>query len=336
MIAKGKHIARLLCALTLCATLFSCGGEVLKDGAGRKGSGKSIVETGELAAVNSRAFVMARYGRQWYEMRIVGMLEHGAIVAPGDSVIQLDDAEIKRYIIENEALLETEEASLEKLMINQQNARNDAASRVRGEEAAFQLKTLAYESSRFESERNRQIAELEYRQAQITLEKEQQRRQTQALMDSLDRKVQLVRIQRIRNDIENAYAILPQLTLRTPIGGVFQIFRNWNGTFVQIGDVKYPGNRLANVPDLSRMKVETFIGETDFLKIYEGQSVIVRLDAMPDIPFEGTITYIGKLCQPREYGSRQKGFEVTVELTKQDERLKPGMTVSCEFLDIRE
>jgi multidrug resistance efflux pump len=269
-------------------------------------------------------------------MRIVGMLEHGAIVQPGDSIIQFDDAEIKKYIIDNETQLETEEASYEKLLIGQQNSRNDAASRVRGEEASFQLKTIAYESSRFESERNRQISELEYRQAQITLEKERRRRATQTLMDSLDRKVQQVRIQRIRNDIKDAYDILPQLTLRTPIGGVFQVYRNRRGVFVQIGDVQYQGNLLANVPDLSSMKVETFIGETDFLKIYEGQSAIVRLDAMPEVPFEGKITYISKLCLPREDDSRQKGFEVTVELSGHDDRLKPGMTVSCEFLDILE
>jgi multidrug resistance efflux pump len=126
------------------------------------------------------------------------------------------------------------------------------------------------------------------------------------------------------------------LTLYTPIGGVFQVHRSWNGSFVKIGDIRYQRDLLANVPDLSRMKVETFVGETDFRKIYEGQSVVVRLDAMPTVPFEGKITYIGKLCRARENGSRQKGFDVTVELDDRDDRLKPGMTVSCEFLDIRE
>lgn len=332
----AQHIARGLIVAALCSAAVSCGGpEGGKEGA-RTGSGKSIVETGELAAVNSRAFTMPRFGRNWYQMRIVGMLEHGAIVAPGDSIMRLDDAEIKKYIIDNETQLETEEAAYEKLLITQQNTRSDAASRIRSEEAAFQLRTIAYESSRFETERNRQVAELEYKQAQITLEKERKARAAQVLMDSLDRKIQQVRIGRIRTDIEQAYEILPQLTLRTPIGGVFQIYRNWRGVFVQIGDVKYQGNPLANVPDLSAMKVETFIGETDFLKIYPDQKVIVRLDAMPELSFEGRIDYIGKLCQPREEDSRQKGFEVTVLLDSHDERLKPGMTVSCEFLDILE
>ena len=59
---------------------------------------------------------------------------------------------------------------------------------------------------------------------------------------------------------------------------------------------------------------------------------MVRLDALPKVAFDGKVTYIGKLCRQKERNSRQKVFDVEVEILKPDERLKPGMTVSCEFL----
>jgi hypothetical protein len=56
------------------------------------------------------------------------------------------------------------------------------------------------------------------------------------------------------------------------------------------------------------------------------------LDALPKVAFEGEVIYIGKLCRPKERNSRQKVFDVEVKILKPDDRLKPGMTVSCEFL----
>jgi hypothetical protein len=53
---------------------------------------------------------------------------------------------------------------------------------------------------------------------------------------------------------------------------------------------------------------------------------------MRKVVFEGEIVYIGKLSRLKDQKSRQKVFDVEVKIIKPDERLKPGMTVSCEFL----
>ena len=89
---------------------------------------------------------------------------------------------------------------------------------------------------------------------------------------------------------------------------------------------------MGNVPDLTWMKVNSAIGERDFLKIHKGQKVIVRLDALPKISFDGEVTYIGRLCHLKDEKSKQKVFDVEVKMLKSDERLKPGMTVSCEYI----
>ncbi|MDR2057546.1 MAG: efflux RND transporter periplasmic adaptor subunit [Dysgonamonadaceae bacterium] len=297
---------------------------------------KNIVETGELAAVNNRSFVLARYGRQWYEMRVIGILEHGAIVNPGDSIIQLDPTEIKRFIIERETNLETERANLEKLRVDQDNRINELTTNIKNEKATFNLKKIELESSRFETERLRKIKELEFKQAEITLAKEEQRLELAKTINYNELKIQEIRVRQVKNEIENAYSILPALTIRSPIAGVFQIARNWRtGNLLKIGDNIYTGNNMANVPELSRMKVNTCINENDFLKIRQGQKTAVRLDALPETVFDGEISYIGKLCHLKDNNnkSRQKVFDVEVLIPKPDPRLKPGMTVSCEYLN---
>ncbi len=324
----------LICFFSITCCFIACNrGEKGVDAEEDK-AGKTIIETGELAAVNSQSFVLPRYGRYWYEMRVIGILEHGAIVKAGDSIIQLDPTEIKKFIIERESNLETQLASLEKLKVDQDNRMNEQESNIKSGIASFNLKKIELESSRFESERFRKIKELEFEQAKITLAKDEKKLKFAEVINYNDLKIQEIRVKQIQDEIKNAYGILPTLTLRTPISGVFQIAQNRRtGTLVKIGDNLYFGNNLANVPELAKMKVNTFINENDFLKIRIGQKVAIRLDAMPAVVFDGEITYIGKLCHRRDEKSKEKVFDVEVKIAKPDERLKPGMTVSCEFLE---
>ena len=321
--------------LLLFLFLTSCGWTGNKDAESIKGKkGYTLIETGELAAVNSKSFVLQRYGQYWYEMRIIGILEHGAIVQPGDSIIQLDPTEIRKFIIDRESNLETQQAALEKMYVDQANNRSDADSKIKNETANFNLKKVELEASHFESERILQIKELEFKQAEITLAKELRKSELSKIIQENDLKIQKIRVEQLEREIANAYNIIPQLTIRTPISGVFQIERSWRtGELIKVGDNIYTGNNLANVPELKWMQVKTFINENDFLKIELGQKVRVRMDALPKVDFEGEVAYIGKLCHLKEEKSRQKVFDVEVNLLKPDDRLKPGMTVSCEFLE---
>jgi len=301
--------------------------------------GKTIIETGELAAVNLRAFDMPRFSgnRMPSNMRIIGILEHGAVVKAGDSIIQLDPSTITQSIVQRETELESQLATLEKMLVNQANRGSQAESQIKSELATYELRKLSLEASRFESERTKKIKELEFQQATITLEKQKKVMALAEIINENDIKIQEIRVRQIQNDIKNMYDILPQLTIRTTIPGIFQIARNRrNGTLIKIGDEVYQGYPIASVPDLTWMKVNTYINENDFLKITEGQKVIVRLDALPKVTFDGEISYIGKFCKPREWNNpRQKVFDVEVKILKQDERLKPGMTVSCEFIEAK-
>lgn len=333
---KKRRKSLPLLLLSLLALPMSCGHggkSGLSDSLGP--DGRNIVETGELAAVKSVSFVVPRYGRYWYQMKIIGLLSHGEIVKKGDSIAQFDPAEINKFILDQESNLETQLASLEKMYVEQENRDREREARIENELASFELKKIELEASRFETDRQRKIKEMEFQQAVVNLEKEKKIFELSKVVNANDLKIQEIRVEQIRKEIENARNLLPTLTLRTPVSGVFQIETNWQGpnrALYKIGDNIYSGNNLANVPELEFMKVNTRINETDFLKIRVGQKVSIRLDALPKVVFEGEVIYLGKLCHRKEQNSRQRVFDVEVKVLKPDERLKPGMTVSCEFL----
>jgi len=314
--------------------LVSCGNKN-NDIANEKNvsGGRTIIETGTIEAINNKVFVLSRYSMHWYQMRIIGIAEHGKTVYEGDSIIQIDPSDVNKLILEREINLETQLANLEKMYVQQANQISDLESRIRSETASFNLKKIELESSQFETERQRAIKQLEFRQAEITLAKEKRKLELAKIVINNDMKIQNIRIQQIKNDLQSFRRIVPVLTVRSPAKGVFQRGMNWRtGTMLNAGDMVYPGQSMGNVPELKWMKVNTFVNENDFLKVKTGQKVIVRLDALPEIIFDGEISYLGKLCHPREQNSRQKVFDVEVKMLKPDERLKPGMTVSCEFL----
>jgi len=338
MLSKNyKVINKLLISFSLIVVavfLVSCG-NLNNDSVNGENTpgGKTIIESGTLEAINNKLFILPRYSLYWYEMRVIGILEHGKMVSEGDSIIQIDPSEVNKFILERETNLETQLANLEKMHVSQANQISDLESKIRGETASFNLKKIELESSQFETERKQAIKQLEFKQAEITLAKEKRKLELAKIVNANDLKIQEIRIEQIKNDLASFTRIIPTLTIRATVAGVFQRGRNpRTGTSLNTGDMMYPGYSMGNVPELKWMRVNTFVNETDFLKVRTGQKVIVRLDALPEIKFNGEIAYIGKLCRPREQNSRQKVFDVEVKMLEPDERLKPGMTVSCEFL----
>ena len=296
-------------------------------------SGTTIIETGTLEAINNKLFILPRYSMYWYEMRITGIAENGTMVNEGDSIIQVDASEVNKLIIDRETNLETQIANLEKLQVTQSNQISDIESKIKSETAAFNLKKIELDASLFETERHQAIKKLEFKQAELTLEKEKRKLDLAKIVNENDLKIQQIRIRQIEDDLENFYQILPELTVRSTVAGVFQRGRNMRtGQPLNTGDMAISGYSMGNVPELKWMKVTTFINENDFPKLHAGQKVIVRLDATPDIIFNGEVAYVGKLCRLKEQNSKQKGFDVEVKMLEPDTRLKPGMTVSCEFL----
>jgi len=194
------------------------------------------------------------------------------------------------------------------------------------------LKKLEVEVSKYDTEVQRKIKELEFQQEMITLNKVKRNFVLKPVLNDYDRKIQHIKVIQRQSELTSARETLKQFLIRAPLDGTFQVASNRNYTNPQnwkIGDSPYIGYIIASIPDISRMKAKTYINEAEFRKVKPGMKVIVRLDALPSVPFNGTIKDISKICFARD---QQKVFNVTVEIIESDQRLRPGMTVNCEYI----
>ena len=292
---------------------------------------QSVMETGELQAVNAYSLFLPRinyiYGSTF---KIIGLTEHGTNVAGGDTVVLLDPSSVQKAVLDRQEMLENEIAALNRLKAQLTNNMQDLRAQLTSEQSSYELKRLSFEKSGFESSGMRRVSELEFRQAGIRLERIKRKLEIRPVLDSLDLHIQKIRVIQRENDLRSALETLDMLVVVSPIEGIFVIENNRRtGQMIKVGEdinLTYP---VAMIPDVRTMKVKGAVQELDISRIRTGQNVIVRLDALPSVNFTGYVTYIGKVCI--ESGERRV-FNTEVLISESDVRLKPGMTVSCEFI----
>ena len=98
---------------------------------------------------------------------------------------------------------------------------------------------------------------------------------------------------------------------------------------IKSGDQVSPGTLAFGLADLSRLLVDVEVSEVDINRIQLGQPVFLNFDAAPERVYQGEVIEIGMA------GMVVQGvvnFDVTVELTDPDEKIKPGMTSAVNIV----
>jgi multidrug efflux pump subunit AcrA (membrane-fusion protein) len=128
--------------------------------------------------------------------------------------------------------------------------------------------------------------------------------------------------------------------VKAPIDGVVMRYQRADGNdpsaLARVGDYvtglveSNAPTYLLRVADLTRLVVRMKISEMDVLKLHEGMSVKVTVDAIPDAEFQAKVSVVSPQAEKDQNGI--KSFRVDVTLAKNDPRLKPGMTARVDGL----
>jgi multidrug efflux pump subunit AcrA (membrane-fusion protein) len=301
----------------------------------KKGTFKaSITETGELEAIESKVIPMPYLGwRYGWRFKILRLAEHGQRISAGDTVVVIDPSSVIRELEEETNKLESEQANLEKLYATHDSQISQLQSELASEKANWELISLQLDKFSFESDKKKLLKKLELEIASIKLRDLEKKYEKKKVIFDKEIQIQLIKLEQIQKNIDEAQRAFKKLDITSPINGIVQLERNRRTKMtVQVGDEIHQGQSITRIPDMSKMKVQAKIGESDYAKIYTGQETIVRLDAYPEKSFHGKVQYIGKLSREKNDNPLIKVFDFDVILDESDEALKPGMTVSCELI----
>jgi hypothetical protein len=293
----------------------------------------TLTETGELEAVNARVIVMPWIGWQYGRPKLAYLVPEGTQVISGDLVAQMDTVGIVRVLGEKERDLQIAEADLRNLIVSQVNQKSQLEGQITSSEAAFTLAKIQLEKMKFESERKQTVSQLRFEKETLALKKLQDQLKMLQIKQENELKIQQLRIVQLENVIRSAHRARQKARLTATNNGLVEYRINERtGEKVRAGDEMWPSAPIAGLPDMSQMKVKATVSETDISKIALGQSVVIRLDAFPNIEFHGKLVEIAKLCHKKAKEDHTKVFDIIILIEESNPILKPGMTVSCEII----
>ena len=267
------------------------------------------------------------------DLQILELAKNGTTVKKGDVVVRFDPVPVQRTHAEKLSELKQAEEEIGK---------TEAQYQIQTQQAQTDLVKARYDVQRAELDAATQefLPRLEGEQKQVLLASARERlreneRKLKALHDITRAEVASKRQKRdkARLDVQQAERQLGALQLVTPVDGAVTIMPNWRACCpppdFKAGDRAFPGQIIADVPDLATMRVTARLEEAERGRMQAGQKVIVRADAVPDRELTGRIEDISTLARiDFSNWPPLRNFDLIVQLDDTDKRLRPGMNTS--------
>lgn len=126
----------------------------------------------------------------------------------------------------------------------------------------------------------------------------------------------------------------PVHPLRAPFSGVVTLVRKSEGEFAKENDAQ---DYVLRIDDISRFFVEAKVPEIDRLKVAIGQEAVIKASAISDIPFHGIVRRLSLAPEEKAQGFSFSGktqveYQVYIEITDSDTRIKPGMSAIIDVI----
>jgi len=286
---------------------------------------------GEVKAVRSVALTVPTTGGG--DLQIVELAKNGMAIKKGDVVVRFDPMTVQRTL--NDRRSEFKQA-------DEEIGKTRAQFRIQEQQAETDLSKARYDVRRAELDivPSEFLPRMVREQNELTLKDAKSRlaeaeRMLKALADiekaEVGSKVQ--KRDKSRFDMELAERQLGGLQIVSPVDGVVAIMPNWRSCCpppdFKPGDRAWPGQIIAEVPDLSTLRVTARLEEAERGRMQQGQRVVVRADAVPDKEMVGKIGDISALARV-DFSNwpPQRNFDMVVQIDQIDPRLRPGMNTT--------
>jgi len=259
--------------------------------------------------------------------------DEGDAVAEGDTVAELDPADLAVALARARAQAAADAATLAELVAGTRPQEIKVGEAAVGK-AEADLKLAATERDRLrrmvpaEAAAQAQLdqAESTYAVAQAALA---QARENLVLLKEGPRKERIARARATRAAADAAAAAatrdLGHARLVSPARGVITV------RLAEAGEVVAPGQPVLRLAEIDRPWVRAYVSEADLPRVRLGQPAEVRVDGLPDRVFKGRLAFIAANAEftPKVVETRELRvdlvYRIKVEVENPDGALKIGM-----------
>lgn len=158
--------------------------------------------------------------------------------------------------------------------------------------------------------------------AQLQLKIQSLEKNKAALVTGVDKTIAKARLQEAQSAAAVAQSNLDLSILRAPMDGTVYDFDLKQGSYVN------PGDLIARVGKLDRVRVTVYVDEPDLGKVHGGEPVVITWDALPGHQWKGKVDRLPTQIVP--LGTRQVG-EVGCIIENPNRDLLPNANINADI-----
>jgi HlyD family secretion protein len=271
------------------------------------------------------------------DLQIVKLAADGSQLKMGDPVVEFDKTRTEQDLAQYKSALKAAQAEIDQ-------RRAEARLTEEADVTAVMKAKFDVESAKLEATQQEIISAIEGErkrirvgdaQQQLREAEEKQKSHRAASKAAIESKVQGSK--KALFDVQRAERALSEMTLRAPEDGLISLLSTWSQqaqVVFKAGDRAWPGEPIAEFPDVSTLRVTARVDESDRGQLKNGQSVDVQLDAIPDRQFTGHIDLISAAAST-DFSAGwpfPRNFKFQVLLDQSDPRLKPGLSAQLSVV----
>ena len=325
---------------------------------GKARTGKFLVsfhEIGTLQAEKSVPVTSEVYGK------IISLVTEGKIVSPGEVIAVLDTTDLKKQKDQQLLQYKNTEADVERAQAQFDLDKASFQTDLKQSEAELNYNKNELELARKDVAKKKALlaekliagteveqAEGVVRSRELTVQKGEEQYKLKQTEIASKEKQKMSEVKNVEFRANMAKMQLDEfekqfknatITATAPGMVVLGKTRDPNGWRpFAVGDMVDPRRVVCQLPDLSSMLVKVSVGETDIPKVSIGLRCLIRLDAIPNQVFHGTVKEIASLATEQDIWQSggtpgKRIFDVTIDMDESNPKvLKPGMTADLEFI----
>ena len=265
------------------------------------------------------------------DLEIVKIAADGTQLKQGDTIVEFDKTKTEQELAQHRSTLKSAQAEIEQAR---------AQARLMEEEDVTAVMKARYdvEAAKLDASKQEIVSRIDGAEAKLKVADAEQKLHEMEQKLKSDRAVNKATIEsktqaskKAAYDVQRAERALTKMILRAPLAGMISLVPVWRlegEVPFKPGDRAWPGAPMAELPDVSSLRISARVDETERGRIAIKQSVTAQLDAIPDRQFTGNIEQISTIATI-DFSAGwpiPRNFNLEIALDQADARLKPGMT----------
>ena len=288
---------------------------------------REVEARGTLKAVKATPIVVPPQSRR--SQKVALLAQDGALLKAGDVVVEFDPYDAQREEADGQSDLAAARAKIDKaradggknersIAIDRDLAKGDLS---RAEQFKLTDEKLYSRNQIIESRLSRELAATQ-------LDVSGKRLAASGRLSAADRALGEIDAAKANLKLDRARQSLGALRVTAPHDGLLVLERNWRGETTFVGDTLWPGQKIAELPELSQLEAKVFVLEADGAGLKPGLPARLAIEGRPGEEHQATVARVEPLAKTTGWQSPVRYFEAALALVHTNPRvMKPGQRV---------